>query len=175
MGQGLHLHGGSHPAAFHRVGFHKFHPGGGVEEQVPHQNGGAVGAAGFRFFRDLPRFQMELHAGKAAGSLGHQIDAADGGDGGKGFSPETHGADGGQILLRAQLGGGVAQKGGAGILGGHAAAVVRHPQEGHAAVPDLHGDFGSPRVHGIFQQFLDGAGGPLHYFARGDEVGDVGG
>ena len=69
----------------------------------------------------------------------------------------------------------MAQKGGSCVLRGHTAAVIRDPQEGHAAVPDLDHDFGSPCVHGVFQQLLDGAGRTLHHFAGGDEVGNMGG
>ena len=68
----------------------------------------------------------------------------------------------------------MAQKGGAGVLGGHAAAVVRHPQKGHASVPDLDGHLGGSRVHGVFQQLLDGAGRPLHHLTGGDQVGNMG-
>ena len=32
MGQGLHLHSGGDPGALVSVGFHEFHPGGGVEK-----------------------------------------------------------------------------------------------------------------------------------------------
>ena len=71
MGQGLQLHGGGHPAAFDRVGFHEFHPGGGVIEQVPDQNGGAVRAAHLGFLQNLSRFQMQTGAGETPRSLGH--------------------------------------------------------------------------------------------------------
>ena len=69
----------------------------------------------------------------------------------------------------------MAQKGGFGILGCHAAAVVGQPQEGHAAVPDLYGHLGGAGVHGVFQQFFDYGGRPLHHFTGGDQVGDMGG
>ena len=68
----------------------------------------------------------------------------------------------------------MAEEGGLRVLGAHAAAVVRDPQEGHAAVADLYGDLGGPGVHGVFQQFLGGGGGALHHLARGNQVGDVG-
>ncbi len=50
--------------------------------------------------------------------FGQKIDAADGGDGGQCLAPEAHGADGGQVLGAAELGGGVAEKGRPGVLGG---------------------------------------------------------
>ena len=117
MGQGLLLHGSGHTAAFHGVGFHEFHSGRGVEEQVPDNDGGAVGAACLRFLGDLAPFQMETGAADGTGGLGQNVDAADGSDGSQGFAPEAHGGNGSQVLRRAQLGGGVAQERGFRILG----------------------------------------------------------
>ena len=168
MGQGLHLHGGGDPGAFDGVGFHKLHPGGGVEEQVPDDNGGAVGAARLGFFKDFARFQMKADAFNRRRSLGQQVDAADGGDGGQSFATEAHRADGGQVLGGAQLACCVAQERGPGVLGAHAAAVVRDPQVGHTAVLDLYSDLGSSGVHGVFQQLLDHGGRTLHHLAGGD-------
>ena len=68
----------------------------------------------------------------------------------------------------------MAQECGAGILRGHAAAVVGDPKEGHAAVADLDGDFGGTGINGIFQQLLDHRGGALDHLAGGDQVGDMG-
>ena len=58
---------------------------------------------------------------------------------------------------------------------GSAAAVVRDPEEGHAAVTDFHGDFGRARVHRVFQQLLDHGRGALHHLAGGDQIGNMGG
>ena len=55
-----------------------------------------------------------------------------------------------------------------GILGEHAAAVVRDPQEGHTAVPDFHGNFGSTGIYCIFQQFLDNGCRTLYYLTGSD-------
>ena len=52
--------------------------------------------------------------------------------------------------------------------GGDAAAVVRHPEEGHAPAGDLHRDDGGSGVHRVFDQLFGGAGGPLHHLAGGD-------
>ena len=69
----------------------------------------------------------------------------------------------------------MAQKGGFGILWLHAAAVVRHPQEGHAAVPDFDGYLGCTGIHSVFQQLLDHAGRTLHHLTGGNEVGNMAG
>jgi hypothetical protein len=52
-----------------------------------------------------------------------------------------------------------------------AAAVVHDPDEVGAALFDLHVDALAPGVHGVFQEFLNDAGGPLDHFAGGD-LGD---
>ena len=69
----------------------------------------------------------------------------------------------------------MAEKRPPGILGSHAAAVVCHSQEGHAAVADLNGDLGGSRVHGVFQQLLGHGGRPLYDFTGGNQIGDMGG
>ena len=53
MGQSLQLYRCGHPAALVGVGFHKLHPGGGVEKQIPYDDGSALRAADFGFFGDL--------------------------------------------------------------------------------------------------------------------------
>ena len=87
-------------------------------------------------------------------------------------------AEGGNALEPArvaQLARGVAQEGHARVLGRHAAAVVRHAQIGHAAVPQLHGHVPGAGVKGVFHQLLHHGGGSLHHLARGDEIRHVGG
>ena len=175
MSKGLQLNGSGHPAALHRVSFHEFHAGRGVEKQIPNDDGGAIGATHLGFFGDLAGLQVEAGAAEIVSGFGHQIDAADGSNGSQGFAAEATGINGGQIICGAELGGGVPQKCGAGILGFHAAAVIGDPQEGHAAVADLHRYFGGTGVYGIFQQFLDHGCGPFHHLTGGDEVGNMGG
>ena len=68
----------------------------------------------------------------------------------------------------------MAQKRNACIVRLHAAAVVGHAHEGHAAVLNFHGDGRRARVDGIFDQLLNGGGRPLNDFACGDEVCDMG-
>ena len=83
-------------------------------------------------------------------------------------SPEAQGADGGQVLRGAQLAGGVAEKGGLALIPGDAAAVVRHPDKGHAPPLDFHGHGGGPGVDGVFHQLLHHRGGTLHHLTGGN-------
>ena len=175
MGQRLHLHGGGHTGTFHRIGFHKLHAGRGVEEQVTDDDGGTIGAAGFRFFHNIACFQTETDAFNGRGGLGQQVNTADRRNGGQSFTTETAGGNGGQILCGAKLRCGMAQEGGAGIFLAHTAAVVGDTQEGHAAVTDLDGDLGGTGVHRVFQQFLGNGRGTFHHLAGGDQIGNMGG
>ena len=95
MGQGLQLHGCGDSATLHGVRLHEFHAGRGIEKEISYDNGGAVGTTGFGFFGDRTGFQRKTGAGNAAGSLGQQVNAADGGDGSQCLTTETHGCDGG--------------------------------------------------------------------------------
>ena len=69
----------------------------------------------------------------------------------------------------------MAQKGDAGVLGGHAAAVVSHADIGGPAAAQLHGDVLGPGVKGVLHQLFDDGGGALHHLAGGDHVRHVGG
>ena len=79
-----------------------------------------------------------------------------------------------QIVLGAQLAGGVAEEGGLQLLRRDAAAVVGHPQKGHPPVGDLHRDGAGPRVNGVLHELLGHRRGALHHLAGGDQVGHMG-
>ena len=174
MGQGLLLHGACHRGGLHRIPLHKLHAGRGVVEQVPHHNGGAHRAAGALTGQELAGLQPEAGALGVLGGTGQQIHPAHSGCGRQGLAAEAQGADGLQVLLPAELGGGMAQKGRLGVLPAHAAAVVADPEEGHAAVLDLDGDGLRTGVYGIFHQLLHHRGGPLHDLAGRDQVRQMG-
>ena len=163
VGKGLLLHSGSYPAAFYCVRFHKFHPGGGVEEQIPHDDGSTAGTAGFGFLRDVTGLQSQTCTERHRFRFGQKINAADRGNGSQGFSTEAHGGNACQILSIAQLGGSMAQKGGSCILGAHTTAIVGDTHKGHTAITDLNGYLGGTGIHCIFQKLLDDTGRTLHY------------
>ena len=52
------------------------------------------------------------------------------------------------------------------ILHAHAGTVVRHTHEARAARHDFHFNLRSPRIDGIFHEFLDDGGGAFHDFTR---------
>ena len=175
MGQGLALHGGGNGRPLYAVLLHKFHPGRGVEKEVPDHDGGPLRASGLRLGCDFPRLQVEAGPFHCAGRLGQQVHPGHCGNGRQSLSPEAHGADGVQILRLPELGGGVAEKRGSGILPRHAAAVIRYPEEGHAAVAQLHRHLGGPGVHCVFQQLLHHRSRALHHLACGNQIGHMGG
>ena len=68
----------------------------------------------------------------------------------------------------------MAQEGRAALPGGDAAAVVRDPDERHAAPLDLNGHCRRPGVDGVLHQLLHHRGRPLHHLPGGDQVGHMG-
>ena len=109
---------------------HKLHAGGGVVEQVPHADGGAVGAAGLGDIIGYAALQVQRGAAVRTGLPGKNIHPRHGGDGGQRFAAEAQRADGGKVLGAAELAGGVAQEGGGQLLRRDAAAVVRDADVG---------------------------------------------
>ena len=174
MGQGQMLHEPRHGGGLGAVLPHEFQPGRGVVEQVPDHDGGALRRAGvLHLAGDAP---LQVQGSAAGGALlpGQDVHPADGGDSRQGLAPEAQGADPAQVLRRAQLAGGVAEKGRGQLSGGDAAAVVRHPDDAHAAPLYLHHHGGGSGVDGVLHQFLHHAGRPLHHLAGGDQVGHMG-
>ena len=104
---------------------------------------------------------------------GQHVHPADGGNSRQSLTTEAKGPDFSQILRRAELTGGVAQKGSGQLLRRDAAAVVCHPDQAHAAPLDLHHDGGGSGVDGVFHQLLYNGGGALHHLAGGDQVGHM--
>jgi hypothetical protein len=56
------------------------------------------------------------------------------------------------------------------IAGGHAAAIIGHPDQGLAAICDLDGYPLCTGINGVFNQFLDRRGRAFHHLASGDPV-----
>ena len=102
-----------------------------------------------------------------------QREAADAGDAGQRLAAKSHRGDGRQVLGALDFAGGVAFQRKQRVVAAHAGAVVGHADEAAAAGPDFHGDFPGLGVEGVFDEFLDDAGRPLHHFAGGDLVGDL--
>ena len=106
---------------------------------------------------------------------GEHVQPADGGDGRQRLAPEAQGTNGRQISGGAHFAGGVAEEGGGQFLRRDAAAVVRHPDEGHAAALQLGHHGGRSGVYGVFDELLHDAGRPFHHLAGGDEICHMGG
>ena len=110
MGQGQMLHEAVHRRSLRTVLAHKLQPGGGVVKQVPDRDGGALRRTGGLHCAGHTALQMEGGSLRRAGLAGEDVHPADGGDGGQGLAPEPQSTDLPQVLLRPQLGGGVAQE-----------------------------------------------------------------
>ncbi len=174
VGQGQPLHHGEAGRPLGGVLLHEFKAGRGVVKQVLHHHGGALGAARLLPVHQYPTLQREGGPQGGIGGAGEQLHPGDGGDGGQRFPPEPQGADGLQVVLGAQLAGGVPEKGDGGLVRVDAATVVGDPDQGHTPVLDLHRQLIRPGVDGVLHQLLHHGGGPLHHLAGSDQVGHVG-
>lgn len=131
-------------------------------------------AAGRLLGEHLAPLQGEGGPQVALGRAGEEFHPGHRSNGRQCLSPKPQGADGRQVLGGAQLAGGVAEKGGLALVGGNAAAVVGHPDHGHAPPLNLHCQGMGAGVHGVFHQFLHHRSRPLHHLAGRNEVGHVG-
>ena len=174
VAEGGVLDDGHDGAALGGVALQKLLAGGGVEKQIPDDEGGALGAADFLPLAHHATVQQQGGACGGALGAGHQLHPAHRRDGGQRLAPEAQRADGLQIKLGADLAGGMAQEGGQAVLRLDAGAVVRHPDVAHAAPLDLHRHCGGPGVNGVFRQLLHGAGRALHHLAGGNQIRHMG-
>ena len=157
------------------VGFQEFQPGGGVVEKTGYFHGAALRAAPGAHLLDIPGGEGDAGALAVSPAAGSELYLRHGGDGGQGLAPKAHGAYGLKALLVMELGGGVAEKGHACVLRGHAAAVVADSDKGGSPVLHLHGDVFRPGVYGVFHQLLYNGGGAFHHFAGGYHIRHLGG
>ena len=104
----------------------------------------------------------------------HHLYPGDGGNGRQGLPPKAQGADGLQVVLGAQLAGSMAEEGRPELVRRDPLPVIGHPQEGEAAVGDLHRHAGRSGVDGVLHQLLGHGGGPLHHLSGGDQIGHMG-
>ena len=174
MAQRQMLHQPRHGGGLGAVLPHEFQSRRSVVEQIPDGNGGALRGARLLHLTGHAALQMERRAAARTLLPCENVHPADSGDGRQSLAPEAQGADFRQVVRRAQLAGGVAQKRRGQLAGDNAAAVVRHPDEAHAAPLDLHHHGGRARVDGVLHQFLHHTGRPFYDFAGGDQIRHMG-
>ena len=156
------------------VAFQKFQPSGGVVKQIPDNHGGTLRAAGFVHILNFSGGQCHVHPGIRAPLPGSHFNVGNGGNSGQCLAPEPKGADAFQSALVLQLTGGMAEKGDAGIVRGHALSVVGNPNIGDAAPAQLHRDGFCAGIESVFQQLLHHRCRAVHHLAGGNQVGDMG-
>jgi hypothetical protein len=102
-----------------------------------------------------------------------QREARDAGDRRQRLATKSEGADAGQIVEVADLGGGVAFEREARVVGGHAAAVVADLDPLAATVLEEDVDDGGAGVDRVLDELLDDRGGALDDFARRDLIHEL--
>ena len=88
-----------HKGALAGVLFQELHPGGGIEEEVPHPDGGAHRPGSRLGGLLFPAFVAVEDGAVAALGAGQQLHPGDAGDGSQRLPPEAEGVDGGQVVL----------------------------------------------------------------------------
>ena len=165
-GQGHMLHQIGHIAAFRRRGFQEFLSHRRVEKKLACDHRGSLRRADFRKFLFHAAVQPVMDAGERILCFGDQLHHGNRRDAGKRLPPEPQTVDVIQILRRADLAGGMTEKCLSDLILLNAVPVVRHADEGTAAVPDLHRHGICPRIHRVFHQLLHHTGRPFHHLAR---------
>ena len=162
-----------HMGRLRRRGLQELPPHRRVEKDVPGNDGGA--------FRRTDLLKGLLHAavdhiagpGQRGPGLRDDLSPADGGDAGKGLSPEPQAPDLLQIVCRADLAGGMAKEGVPHIVFRDPAAIVGDADQRLPAFPDLDGDRRRFRVDGILRELLHDGSRPLDDLARGDLIDGI--
>ena len=143
-------------------------------EEVAHLDRGAPGGAhglhGLRR-RGSPAAQAQARAQRRPRGAAGAVDVGGGGHAGQGLAAEAEAAQAGEVVERAQLGGGVALEGQGQLRRRHAAAVVAHQQQLQPRPLHRHLDAAGAGVAGVLQQLLDDGGGALDHLAGGDGLG----
>ncbi len=86
------------------------------------------------------------------------------------FAAETEARDAFEVVERRDLAGRMPRDGQRQLRFADTAAVVADLQQLGAAARELHADVMRAGVEAVFEQFLQGGGGPLDDFAGGDLV-----
>ena len=160
-------------AEFDAVAFKEVAAGRDVEEKVLDGDGSALGAGTGALFLDFAAFDNHPCSQFVVVETAFHFDLGDGGNRGKGFTAETHGVDGEEVVGLVDFGSGVTFEAEPGVAVAHAAAVVDDLYQGAAGVFNDKLYFGGTRVHGIFEQLLHSGGRAVDHFACGDLVGDT--
>ena len=169
-GQGHVLHQIGHVASFRRRSFQKFLSHRRIKKELSGDHRGSLRRADFRKFLFHTAVQPVMDAGERILCLRDQFHHGNRRNAGKRFPPETQTVDVIQILRRADLAGGMAEKCLSDLILLNAVPIVRHADEGTAAVPDLHRYGVCARVHRVFHQLLHHTGRTLHHLARRDLI-----
>ena len=145
-------------------------PGGRVEEEVVHLHARADLRRHAEPQGDHAALAAQPKAlGGAAGAAGHR-EARDRADRRQRLAAEAERGDRVQVLVARQLGGRVALERQRQLLGRHAVAVVRDPDQRRPAIAQIHRDRARRRVQRVLHQFLHRRRRPLDDLAGRDLV-----
>ena len=141
-------------------------------EQVAHLDGSSLGGARVLDRARLAAFDFDARAVQRVRLAGEQREAADRSHAGERLAAEAVAAHGEEIVLGAQLAGGVALQAQPGVRPRHAATVVADADQLAAALEQVDLHAGGAGVERVLDQLFDGGGGAFDHLAGGDLVGE---
>jgi len=168
-----------HRQAQHRVqrvgqlggrAFDELPPRRHIPEQIAHLDGGAARRSRVLDGDDAPAVDLDPRSGERALLAGEQDEARDRRDRGQRLAAKAIAADGEEVVLAAQLGGGVALQREPRVGALHAAAVVAHPNQLAPAVEEIDLHPLRTGIERVLHQLLHHRRRPLDHLARGDLV-----
>jgi len=160
-------------AGFGFRAFQELEAGRGVEEDVPDRDGRPPGHAAGLHLPDPSPLGVDLGPLDRPLRPGGKGEAGNRGDRGKRLPPEPEGGELEEVGIARDLAGGVPLQGKKGVLAGHPAAVVGHPDEPLSPGLDLHRHLARACVEGVLHELLHHRGGAFHHLAGGNLVGQV--
>src|SRR4029078_6053269 len=99
---------------------------------------------------------------------GGDLNMRHGSDARKRCTAESHGRDRGELVVRAELAGGMTLEGKRKVDAPDAFAVVGDTDESAAPILDVDHNVPAASIKAVFNKFLDDCGGPFDHLAGGD-------
>ena len=156
---------------FSRLGAQELAAGRHVEKERTCLNHRARCAAVVAHMREFAAVNFDLGAGKGGRFAGCQAKARDAGNARQGLTAEAKAADGGEVLLGANLACCMPFDAKQGILAPHAAAVVGDSNQSRSAALHLDGDLRCTGIETVLDQLTDHGGRTLDHLAGGHLAG----
>ena len=158
---------------FGGISFHEFFPCGGGMENIGHPYRCPNGTPGIDDLFNTPPADHRPRPRRRPGTPRQHLDSGYGCNACEGLAPKAEGADSVDIVEGIYLARGVPLKGKGNLVPIDPSAVVYHPNRSFSPSLQFDKKIGSPRIEGVFYQFLDDGGGALDHLSGCYPVGQL--